>query len=84
MADIGNWTRMSANDPGVVMRGPHVVVGRNSQELQMSIDDVQYETIHTFPVSEGEFFPLDLPTDTYIKVVGTGPWTYGVYNQMSG
>jgi hypothetical protein len=75
---------MNAGDPGIMLRGPHVVVGRNGQELQMSIDDVQYETIHTFPATEGEFFQLDLPTDTFIRIVGSGPWTYAAYNQMSG
>ena len=80
---MGNWEQKLAGDE-VIRVGKNAIIGRNGAILEISINGTNWETIHTFPPAEGEFFIIDLPTATYLRLTGGGAWAISLYNEMSG
>ena len=80
MALLGNWVQQASGDE-ITNWGNMVIIARNGAILEIAVTDAdQWEIIHTFPATEGEFYPIDLPTDTRLRVSGGGAWTWSRYN----
>ena len=80
---IGNWQARTGGEE-ITASGRHAIIARNGAILEISIDGNNWETVHTFPPTEGEVFEIDLPTETYLRVSGGGQWTISKFNEMSG
>ena len=82
-SETGNWQVFTAGSE-VQIWGRHAIIARNNAILEVSIDQNNWETIHTFPTDNGELYEFDLPTKTWIRVTGGGQWTLSKFNEMSG
>ena len=80
MALIGNWQAKSSGAEARVW-GRVGIIARDGAILEVAVQDTDnWETIHTFPPTEGEYYILDLPTDTRIRISNGGAWTYSRFN----
>ena len=91
MAILGNWTVKEANEEVLLTWGRVAIFGRNNSNLEISFTagdaDEDWHTIHQFPPVGGEIFNFEVPTETLIRVVPTGPpvqWAFSRFNNPSG
>jgi hypothetical protein len=85
---LGNWVLYSAGAVGtadeVSISGSYLILGRNEQVLELSVDGTNWDQFHTFPVGAAEIFPINVPSETIVRLIGPSQWALGRFNQMSG